>query len=155
MVLHRVAGSSAIVLYFSSLVTKSSPTIVTPKDHRLPSSSVHGIFQARILQWLAIPFSRRSSQPRDQIHISCIFCLGRWILYQCSTWEAPWQWEEMIENSGVVGKKQIKDLIFRFPSTHPNLKFHLCSGSHRPKTWYVSTNLHKIEWEHEGADLVA
>ena len=37
-----------------------------------PGSSVHGIFQARILEWVAISFSRGSSQPRDQAHIICI-----------------------------------------------------------------------------------
>jgi len=37
-----------------------------------PGSSVHGILQARILEWVAIPFSRRSSWPRDQIQVSCI-----------------------------------------------------------------------------------
>ena len=41
-------------------------------DCSLPASSVHGIFQARILKWVAISFSRRSSRPRDQTHISCI-----------------------------------------------------------------------------------
>ena len=41
-------------------------------------SSVHGIFQARILEWLAIFSSRGSSQPRDRTHVSCT---GRWILY--------------------------------------------------------------------------
>ena len=41
-------------------------------DCSLPASSVHGIFQARILEWVAISFSRRSSRPRDQTHISCI-----------------------------------------------------------------------------------
>ena len=44
----------------------------------LPGSSVHGIFQARILEWVAISFSRESSRPRDWTHVSCI---GRWILY--------------------------------------------------------------------------
>ena len=37
-----------------------------------PGSSVHGIFQARILEWVAISFSRGSSRPRDQIWVSCI-----------------------------------------------------------------------------------
>ena len=37
-----------------------------------PGSSVHGILQARILEWVAISFSRRSSRPRDRAHISCI-----------------------------------------------------------------------------------
>ena len=48
-------------------------------DYRAPGSSVHGIFQARILEWVAISFSRGSSQPRDRTHASC---LGRQILYQ-------------------------------------------------------------------------
>ena len=41
-------------------------------DCSLPGSSVHGISQARILEWVAIPFSRVSSQPRDQNPVSCI-----------------------------------------------------------------------------------
>ena len=51
-------------------------------------SSIHGIFQSRILGWAAISFSRGSSQPRDQIHVSCISCFGKWILYHCAAWEA-------------------------------------------------------------------
>ena len=41
-------------------------------DYSPPGSSVHGTSQARILEWVAMPFSRRSSQPRDQTHVSCI-----------------------------------------------------------------------------------
>ena len=41
-----------------------------------PGSSVHGILQARILEWVAIPFSGKSSQPRDQMHVSCSFCIA-------------------------------------------------------------------------------
>ena len=48
-------------------------------------SSVHGIFQARILAWVAISFSRGSSWPRDWIWVSCI---RSQILYHCATWEA-------------------------------------------------------------------
>ena len=43
-------------------------------DCTLPGSSVRGIFQARILEWVSISFSRRSSQPRDWTHISCTTC---------------------------------------------------------------------------------
>ena len=49
-----------------------SPTICDSMDCSLSGSSVHGISQARILEWVAISFSRESSQPRDQTHISCI-----------------------------------------------------------------------------------
>ena len=45
-------------------------------DCNPPGSSVRGISQARILGWVAISFSRGSSQPRDQTHVSCISCLA-------------------------------------------------------------------------------
>ena len=45
--------------------TQSCPTLCDPIDCSLPGSSVHGIFQARVLEWVAISFSRRVSQPRD------------------------------------------------------------------------------------------
>ena len=47
------------------------PTLCHPMDCSLPGASVHGIFQARILAWVAIPSSRGSSWPRDQIQFSC------------------------------------------------------------------------------------
>ena len=53
-----------------------------------PGSSVHGIFQARILEWLAIFFSRESSWPRDRTHISYVTWIGRQVLYHWTTWEA-------------------------------------------------------------------
>ena len=46
------------------------PTLCDPMDYSPPGSSVHGILQARILEWVAISFSRGSSQPRDRTHIS-------------------------------------------------------------------------------------
>ena len=65
------------------LHAQSCPTLCDPMS--LPGSSVHGIFQARILEWVAISFSRGSSQPRDLTHISCVSCIIRWILYHCAT----------------------------------------------------------------------
>ena len=59
-----------------SEVTQSCPTLCDPMDCSLPGSSVHGIFQARVLEWVAISFSRGSSQlrdrtgPRDQTQVS-------------------------------------------------------------------------------------
>ena len=47
------------------LVTQSCPTLCDPMDCRPPGSSVHGNLQARILKWVAISYSRRSSWPRD------------------------------------------------------------------------------------------
>ena len=48
---------------------------------RPPGFSVHGILQVRILEWVAMPSSRGSSQPRDRTHISCVSCIGRQVLY--------------------------------------------------------------------------
>ena len=53
-------------------VTQSCPTICDPMDCSPPSSSVRGILQARILKWVAISFSRRSSPPRDWTWVSCL-----------------------------------------------------------------------------------
>ena len=47
-------------------------TLYNPMDCSLPNFSIHGIFQARILEWVAISFSRGSSQPRDRTWVSCI-----------------------------------------------------------------------------------
>ena len=52
-------------------------------------SSAHRSFQTRTLEWVAISASRGSSQGRDRIHISCIYCIGRQILYPRATWKAP------------------------------------------------------------------
>ena len=60
---------------------------LTLRYHGLETSSVHGIFQARILEWVAISSSRGSSQPRDHTHVSCISCIVRQVLYHCANRE--------------------------------------------------------------------
>ena len=60
------------------LVTKMCVTLCNPIHCSLQGSFPHGISQARILEWVAVPFSRGSSQPRDQTHIPCI---GRPVLH--------------------------------------------------------------------------
>ena len=69
-----------------SEVTQSCPTRSNSMDYSLPGSSVHGIFQARILEWVANSFSKGSSQPRDRTQLSCIAgrCFNLWV-----TMEAP------------------------------------------------------------------
>ena len=54
------------------LVTQSCLTLCDPMDYSPPGSSVHGILQARVPEWVAISFSRGSSWPRDQTWVSCI-----------------------------------------------------------------------------------
>ena len=59
-----------------------------PVDCSSQGSSVHGILQARILEWVATSYSRGASWPRDWTRVSCISCTGRWILCHWATWEA-------------------------------------------------------------------
>ena len=69
--------SSATLVWCGGLVAKSCATHCNPMDCSSPGSSVHGILQARILEWVAISFSRRSPQPRDWIQVS--FSVGRFL----------------------------------------------------------------------------
>ena len=69
-----------ITLENESEGVQSCPTLCDPTDCSLPGSSVHGIFQASILEWVAISFSMRSSQLRDWTQVSCI--IGR----HCTFW---------------------------------------------------------------------
>ena len=57
------------------------PILCGPMNYCPPGSSVHGISQARILEWVAISYSRRSFWPRDRTQDSCISCTGTRILY--------------------------------------------------------------------------
>ena len=62
-------------------------TLCDPMDCNLPGSSIHGIFQARTLEWVAMSSSRGSPWPKDRTSISCVFCIGRCTLYHCATRE--------------------------------------------------------------------
>ena len=64
-------GLSLPTVKVKVLVTQLCPTLSGPMDCSPPGSSVHGILQARILEWIAISFSRGSSWLRDLIHVSC------------------------------------------------------------------------------------
>ena len=76
--------------------TQSCLTLFNPMHYSPADSSVHGISQARILEWVGISFSRASSSPRDQ---SCISYIGRQSLYQWALdtqlieeWIHEWTW---------------------------------------------------------------
>ena len=66
-------------------IAQSCLTLWDPMDCNPPGSSVHGIFPAWILEWVAISYSRGSSLTRDQ---TCVSFSGRWILSQWANWEA-------------------------------------------------------------------
>ena len=78
---HCLYGACVI----SRLVMSDS---LQPYDCSPPGSSVHGILQARILEWVAMPSSRGSSWPRDRTHVSCGSCICRQILYLWATGKA-------------------------------------------------------------------
>ena len=59
-----------------------------PMNYSPLGPSVHGFLQERILEQIAISFSRASSWPRDPTHITCISCIGRQVLYRCAIWKA-------------------------------------------------------------------
>ena len=78
------------VMHHHVYVFSCVPTLCDPMDCSLPGSSVHGIFQARILEWVATSYSKGSSWPRDRTCVSCISHLGRQILYHFTTsFKAP------------------------------------------------------------------
>ena len=66
--------------FMCAKLLRSCLTLHNPMDCSPPGSSVHGILQTRILEWVAMP-SSRSFQSRDQTHISYVSLIGRWVLY--------------------------------------------------------------------------
>ena len=66
------------------LAVQSYPTLCNPMDSNLPGFSVDGIFQAGLLAWIAISFSRGSSQPRDRTWVSCIADISYQLSHQFS-----------------------------------------------------------------------
>ena len=84
------------------LVAQGCPILCNPTDCSPPGSSVHEILQARILEWVVIPFSRGSSQPWDQTWVSCI--TGRFFTIWATNfqygkpvkWEVFWSFSETL-----------------------------------------------------------
>ena len=102
------------------MCTQLCPILCDPMDCSPPGSSVHGTFQARILEWVAMPSSRASSRPRDRTHVSvsCACCTGRQILQHCATWA-------LCGFKSQLCYSYLEDLGKVFPQ-HPHL--HLSNG---------------------------
>ena len=98
---------------------QSCLTLCDPMDCSLPGSSIHGILQARILEWVAISFSRRSSRPRDWTRVSCI--VGRHF--------TVWATREVLKvlGSAILG--------FRLPRWLSGKKIRLLTQKHRLNLW--------------------
>ena len=86
-----------------------------PMDYSPPGSSVHGILQGRILERVAMPSSRELSRPRDQTHVSCISCIGRWILYHLSHQGSPVCTKGAVYTGSVVAESGIECVRISFP----------------------------------------
>ena len=90
---HCDAGAFGYLCYHVFCVHAKSPqlcpTLRDPVGYSPPGSSVHGILQARVLEWVAMPSSRGSSRPRDWTRVSHVSCICRRALYTTgATWEA-------------------------------------------------------------------
>ena len=72
-------------LYMRAMSPQSCPTLCNPMGCIPPGSSVRGILQARILEWVATSSSRGSSGPRDHTRISYVSCTGSWVLITSAT----------------------------------------------------------------------
>ena len=94
------------VQFGSVLVIQSCLTACDPVDYSPPGSSAHGILQAKILEWVAISISRRSSQPRNQTWVSHV--AGRYFSIW-ATWEATieaWKYTNIAQKSLTICEKR-------------------------------------------------
>jgi len=79
--IHTHTHTHTHIYTYISVCAHSCPSLCDSRDYSPPGSSVHGIFQARILESITISCSTGFSRPRDQTRISRVSCIGRWILY--------------------------------------------------------------------------
>ena len=108
-----------------------------------------GFFQARILEWVAIPFSRGSSRPRDRTHVSCISC--RQVLYHwCHQyWRKKWQpcpvfllgkipWTEEPGRLQAMGSQRVDTTNHTHTHTHTHIHTHTSVNSQVITSFNVS-----------------
>ena len=138
------------------LVTQLCPTRCEPMDCSPPGSSVHGIFQARIMEWVTISFSRGSSQPWDQTCVSCCLQNCRQILYLLSlrndylkgsrlfNWKSKDVTEDF-EDTEKISLSHQKTLIFKKHSNHNSKHKHIQEIiSSWQQFFYESGNTYKV-----------
>ena len=89
--------------------------LCNPMDCSPADSSVHGILEARILEWVPMSSSRVSSWPRDRICISYVSCIGRWVLSTSATWKA----HDVLCIKGKYAGWQYTALSYSFPNYEP------------------------------------
>ena len=119
------------------LVTQSCPTLCDPMDCSPPGFSIHGILQERILEWIAIPFSRESSWPRDWTQVFCI----------ASRFFAVWATREAQSVKSWTSKPNLYDISFSYWVTlhHSSIVF---SSVHQFSRSVVSNSVRPHESQH-------
>ena len=98
---------------WTSEISQLCPTLCDPMDCSLPASSIHGIFQARVLEWVAISFSRGSSQPREDLGFPAGLLHCRQTLYIWATKE-----EHIKKQRHYFANKDPYSLSYGFFSNH-------------------------------------
>jgi len=91
-----------------------------------------GILQARILEWVTMPSCRGSSQPRDQTHVSFVFCIGRQVLYHYRYLGSPfyaiwWSYSDSKLLQRTIQRPNFPNGLLSSPGK-PRLKFLEASG---------------------------
>ena len=111
-------------IYICAKSLQLCPTLRNPMDCSQLDFSDHGILQARILEWVAMPSSRGSSQLRDQTCVSYVSCIGRWVLYHQHHLGNPWgdnyDWFSLMY--GRDCHNVVKAIILQFKKSWTNKK---------------------------------
>ena len=112
MITNKASWTPVYSVYVCECMLSHVLLFFNPMDCSPPGSSVHGILQARILEWVASPFSRGSSQPRDQIWVSCI--AGRFFIiwdYVYGTNLFVSIWPDFLGNACLIWQAYIKFVL--------------------------------------------
>ena len=102
-------------------------TLCSPLDRSPPGSSVHGIFQTRILAGVAIPSCRGPSHPREGTPVSCISCTGRRVLYHCAPGKPTVTYTEKSPSFiSELYSSSLKLLYIQYFGSHDTLRVRNC-----------------------------
>ena len=120
----------------------SCPTLCVPMDHSLPGSSVHGILQARILEWVTMPSSGESSWPRDWAHVFYVSSMDRQVLYHYCYLGSPIAviMGEQISSFHLGRYKPRKGMSGIYDNTMLIVLRNDCTFFHSRCSFYISTN---------------
>ena len=114
---------------------QSCLTLCNPMDCSPSGSSVHGILQVRILEWVAIPSSRESSQPRARTHSSYVSCIGRWVFYHWHHLEAQVSRVPKLISLDMTCRVKFNIYKVKFLAFHVHVFFSVALESFFPSIW--------------------